>query len=113
MQKMFCFVQFKYQDYKIEGYEYIIDPSENLKIKHKFFIMNSEGKDVMTVKTEYDSYSVKLDGIPLILCSYSNGTHSTYPIGYKFDINYNSLIKATKNIISKELKPTATSTPVK
>ncbi len=112
MQKMFCFVQFNYQNYKIEAYEYLIDPSENLKIKHKLFIMNSEGKDVMTVQTEYNSLSAK-DGVPLLLCSKDNNTHSTYPLGYTFDVNYNSLIEATKNIISKKLKPTATSTPVK
>lgn len=96
---------------KIIVYRMLKDPSEMLDIKYKIYLLNEAGdaidRTLMTEKT----IQLQENGAKHLLCERErSGTHHTYGFGWSTDeIDFESLISASRSVFSGEIRPSASS----
>jgi len=111
LKDMFCFEQFKWRGKLIMAYERFQEKSDDVYIKHIFYVMGQEDKVEYKIQTEFSPISVEQHGFKYLLCRQKGDTHSTYNIGFNDDFNYEDLKKSVIEIIDEKVKPAASSRP--
>ncbi len=104
LEDMFCFDQFKWNDHLVQVFERYEDENEgDIYDKHRFYVVDSAGKIVLRVQTEFSPISVELGGPKYLLCANKGGTHYNPGVGFNDDLKYDDLKGAAIKLIEKHM----------
>lgn len=105
LKDMFCFDQFKWNDYLIQVYErYENENKGDIYNKHLFYVLDNTGKIVLRVQTEFSPISIELGGPSYFLCANKGDTHYNPGIGFNEDFKYDDLKSAAIELFEKYIK---------
>ncbi|MFT3934006.1 MAG: tetratricopeptide repeat protein [Chitinophagaceae bacterium] len=105
MKDMFCFDQFKWNDYSIQVFErYENENKGNIYNKHIFYVADNAGKVVLRVQTEFSPISIELGGPKYLLCANKGSTHYNPGIGFNDDFKYDNLKAEAIKLFEKYMK---------
>jgi tetratricopeptide (TPR) repeat protein len=92
LKDMFCFDQFKWNDYLIQVFErYENENKGDIYNKHIFYVVDNAGEIVLRVQTEFSPISIELGGPKYLLCANKGSTHYNPGIGFNDDFKYTNL----------------------
>jgi tetratricopeptide (TPR) repeat protein len=110
----YCFDQFTWKDKSVQAYErYESGESENLYIKHIFYVINAQEEIEYTIQTEYSPMTVELGSAPYVLCMQRGKEHATFNRAFAWPVNYEELKKAVVDVLEGKIKPGGSSRPGK
>jgi len=105
MKDMFCFDQFKWNDYLIQVFErYENENKGNIYNKHIFYVVDNAGKILLRVQTEFSPISIELGGPKYLLCANKGSTHYNPGIGFNDDFKYDNLKAEAIKLFEKYMK---------
>lgn len=92
LKDMFCFDQFKWNDYLIQVFErYENENKGNIYNKHIFYVIDKSDKITLSVQTEFSPISIELGGSTYLLCVSQGMSHYNPGIGFNDDFKYENL----------------------
>lgn len=105
LKDMFCFDQFKWNDYLIQVFErYENENKGDIYNKHIFYVVDNVGKIVLRVQTEFSPISIELNGPKYLLCANKGLTHYNPGIGFNDDLKYDDLKSNAIKLFEKYMK---------
>lgn len=105
LEDMFCFDQFKWNDYLIQVFErYENENKGEIYNKHLFYVIDKDGKIVFRVQTEFSPISLEMNGPKYMLCANRGTTHLNFGIGFNDGFKYDDLKAAAIKMIEKNVK---------
>ncbi|MFT3738684.1 MAG: tetratricopeptide repeat protein [Breznakibacter sp.] len=105
LEDMFCFDQFKWNNYLIQVFErYENADKGNIYNKHLFYVVDNAGKIVLRVQTEFSPISIELGGPKYLLCANKGDIHFNPGIGFNDDFIYDDLKSAAIKLFEKYMK---------
>ena len=105
LKDMFCFDQFKWNDYLVQVFErYESENKGDIYNKHIFYVVDNKGNIVLRVQTEFSPISVELGGAKYLLCANKGATHYNPGIGFNDDFKYEDLKAEAIKLIEKYMK---------
>lgn len=105
LKDMFCFDQFKWNDYLVQVFErYENENKGAIYNKHIFYVIDNAGEIVFRVQTEFSPVSVELGGPKYILCANKGSIHYNAGIGFNDDFKYDNLKSAAIKMIERYVK---------
>lgn len=92
LKDMFCFDQFKWNDYLIQAFERFENENKgDIYNKHIFYVVDNTGEIILRVQTEFSPISIELGGPKYLLCANKGSTHYNPGIGFNDDFKYDDL----------------------
>lgn len=105
LKDMFCFDQFKWNNYSIKVFERFENENKgNIYNKHIFYVTDNSDKVILRVQTEFSPISVELGGPKYLLCASKEGTHYNPGIGFNDDLKYDDLKAEAIKLFEKHVK---------
>ncbi|MBN8642085.1 MAG: tetratricopeptide repeat protein [Flavobacteriales bacterium] len=105
LKDMFCFDQFKWNNYTVLVFERYENESKNaIYNKHIFYVQDHEGTIVFRVQTEFSRVSLELGGTKYMLCANLGDAHINSGLGFNDDFDYEVLKTQAINMMEKHLK---------
>ncbi|TCN67604.1 tetratricopeptide repeat protein [Acetobacteroides hydrogenigenes] len=105
MKDMFCFDQFKWDNFLIQVFERYENVNKGkIYNKHLFYVINNAGDIILRVQTEFSPISIELGGPKYLLCANKGDTHYNSGIGFSDDLKYDDLKSAAIKLFEKYMK---------
>lgn len=105
LKDMFCFDQFKWNDYLIQVFErYENESKGDIYNKHLFYVVDNAGKIALRVQTEFSPISIELGGPKYLLCANKGEMHYNPGVGFNDDFKYDDLKSAAIKLFERYMK---------
>lgn len=105
LKDMFCFDQFKWNDYLVQVFErYENENKSRIYNKHIFYVVDKTNQIVLRIQTEFSPISIELSGPKYLLCANKGATHYNPGIGFNDDLKYENLKAAAIKLMEKYMK---------
>jgi tetratricopeptide (TPR) repeat protein len=105
LSDMFCFDQFKWNDYLVQVFErYENENKGRIYNKHLFYVIDNAGKIVLRVQTEFAPFSVAAGGPKYVLCANKGEMHFNSALGFNDDLKYEELKAAAVRLFERYVR---------
>jgi tetratricopeptide (TPR) repeat protein len=110
-KEMFCFDQFQWKNKLIQVFERYAEPEGELYYKHLFYVVNEKNEIDFRIQTENSVIAQEMGSGKYVLGKSEGSTHSTYPIIFQEDFEYENLKQTVIRILEDEVSPASSSRP--